>query len=64
MKNFFFKILCIHNNFSNDKRAATAIEYALIGAGIALAIVAIVFLLGDDVAGLFQNVQTEISGNL
>jgi pilus assembly protein Flp/PilA len=35
-------------------RGATAIEYGLIAGGISLAIVAAVFLLGDDLQGLFE----------
>ena len=43
----------------ND-RGATAVEYGLIVAGIAIAIVAIVFTLGDDIAALFGQVSTAI----
>jgi len=50
--------------FWKEKRGATAIEYALIAAGIALAIVAIVFVIGDDVLGLFQGVETELEAAL
>lgn len=35
---------------------ATAIEYGLIAAGIALSIIAIVFLLGDEVLAMFNQV--------
>jgi Flp pilus assembly pilin Flp len=41
-----------------DERAATAIEYAMIAAGIAAAIAATVFSLGTDVKDqLFQKVS-------
>lgn len=43
--------------FLRDERAATAIEYAMIAAGIAVAIVAAVNTLGVSVVGLFQSVQ-------
>jgi pilus assembly protein Flp/PilA len=39
---------------------ATAIEYGLIAAGIAVAIAAVVFLLGDDLEALFTSVSTEL----
>ncbi len=41
---------------------ATAIEYGLIAAGIAVAISAVVFTFGADLAGMFSNMATEISG--
>ena len=43
--------------FIRDERAATAIEYAMIAAGIGVAIVATVNALGASVTGLFQTVQ-------
>lgn len=46
------------HRFLRDDRAATAIEYAMIAAGIAVAIVAAVNALGVSVVGLFQQVQT------
>ncbi|MBT6984225.1 MAG: Flp family type IVb pilin, partial [Rhodospirillaceae bacterium] len=39
--------------FYQDKSGATAIEYGLIAAGIAVAIIAAVFALGDEVKGFF-----------
>lgn len=39
---------------------ATAIEYGLIAAGIAVAIISIVFTLGDDITALFQDVSDQI----
>ena len=50
--------------FWRDEKAATAIEYALIGAGIALAIMAVVFIVGGDVLGLFEGVETTLESNL
>lgn len=40
---------------------ATAIEYGLIAAGIAVAIIAVVFALGDDIAGLFSGIGDKIA---
>ncbi len=40
--------------FAKNERGATAIEYSLIAAGIALAIVAAVTLLGESVVSLFN----------
>ena len=42
--------------FLADRQGATAIEYAMIAAGIALAIVASITALGATVDGLFSSV--------
>lgn len=47
--------------FLKDEKAATAIEYSLVAAGIALAILAIVFLLGDQVEQAYTSVRDEIA---
>ena len=46
--------------FWQDKSGATAIEYGLIAAGIAVAIIAAEFALGDEVKGFFQEIQTQL----
>lgn len=40
-------------NFKTDERGATAIEYALIAAGIALAVSVFIFQFGDDMYAFF-----------
>ncbi len=45
------------NKLKRDQEGATAVEYALIVSAIAAAIAAIVFLLGAQVSGLFENVS-------
>jgi pilus assembly protein Flp/PilA len=49
-------------NFWNDESGATAIEYGLIAAGIALAIIAVVNRLGTTLNGVFNSVETQIKG--
>ena len=56
------------NSFSGQLRklvaeesGATAIEYGLIAAGIAVAIIGIVFTLGNDIADFFQAVDTKLT---
>ncbi len=44
--------------FARDEDGATAIEYGLIAAGIAIAIVIIVFAVGNSLNDLFTTVQT------
>ena len=43
-----------------DESGATAIEYGLIAAGIAVAIIVAVGLLGDELAILFNSISSEI----
>ncbi len=43
--------------FLRDERGATAIEYAMIAAGIAVAIVAAVNALGVSVLGMYQTIS-------
>ncbi|WGX94713.1 Flp family type IVb pilin [Nocardioides sp. L-11A] len=47
----------------DDERGATAVEYGLLVALIAAAIVAIVALLGDDIKGAFDTVENSIGGS-
>ena len=44
------------HSFINDESGATAIEYGLIAAGIAVAIIAAVGLLGTSLEGMFTTV--------
>ena len=48
-KNVALTIALIHRFLADDERGATAIEYALIAAGVAVAISATVFSLGSEV---------------
>ena len=48
--------------FFKARQGATAIEYALVAAGIALAISVVVFTLGDEVAIVFQDVEAGFAG--
>ena len=54
------KIWTKAESFIRCEKGATAIEYGLIAAGIAVAISAIVFTVGDDLVALF----TGISGSI
>ena len=48
--------------FVRDESGATAIEYALIAAGIALAIIAAVNGLGSTLSGKFTSIDTTLKG--
>ena len=43
-----------------DERGATAVEYGLLLAGIAVAIMFVVFTLGDKIKGLFTSTTTQL----
>ncbi len=47
--------------FSKDESAATAIEYGLIAAGIAVAIIAVVNGLGTNLNGVFASVSSQLN---
>lgn len=55
------KFMAKITTWAMDDEGATAIEYGLIAAGISVAIVAVVFLLGDDIRGAFQSVRDEMA---
>ena len=55
MKNFV-------SRFLNDDSGATAIEYGLISALIAIAIIASARILGTTIARTFTNVSTAMKG--
>jgi pilus assembly protein Flp/PilA len=48
------------SRFVRDERGATAVEYAIVASGIAVAIAATVTSLGSGVKGLFTNVSTAL----
>jgi pilus assembly protein Flp/PilA len=48
--------------FWNDESGATAIEYGLIAAGIALAIIAVVGKVGTSLNAVFQSVDNGLGG--
>ncbi len=47
--------------FLADESGATAIEYGLIAAGIALAIITVVKNTGTALSGVFTNVNTKLT---
>lgn len=57
------KLLALKNAYLKDENGATAIEYALIAAGISLAIVASVFAFGDELENLFNNLTGHLDGS-
>jgi pilus assembly protein Flp/PilA len=48
------------SNFLSDQSGATAIEYGLIAAGIALAIIAVINGLGSNLNTMFSSINTSL----
>lgn len=57
-----YKFVAKAEAWINSKDGATAIEYGLIAAGIAVAISAVVFTFGEDLATMFSDMAAKISG--
>ncbi len=57
----FTKVLAWKEAYLKDEDGATAIEYGLIAAGIAVAIAVVVGLLGDELTGALTDVQTAVA---
>ena len=51
------------SRFVSDDSGATAIEYGLIAAGIAVAIITVVSNVGTDVNGTFGKVASGLTGS-
>jgi pilus assembly protein Flp/PilA len=53
-------MLKILKKFIKDEEAPTAVEYAIMVAGIAVVIIAVVFLLGTNVRSVINNVANHV----
>ena len=56
----YLRIMIAARTEKMDERGASAVEYGLLVAGIAALIVAVVFLLGDNVKDAFQDTCNSI----
>jgi pilus assembly protein Flp/PilA len=55
-----FRMPKLFTRFLQDESGATAIEYGLIAAGIALAIIAVVNGLGSNLNGMFTSINSSL----
>ena len=60
MMQLWSKMRFLSTKFGKDERGATAIEYGLIAAGIAIAIIAAVFAIGAELNDLFANIANAL----
>jgi pilus assembly protein Flp/PilA len=51
----------LFNRFANDESGATAIEYGLIAALIAVAVITALNAVGTELTGTFTKVSTELT---
>ena len=54
------KLKCLLIEFAADESGATAIEYGLIAAGIALAIIEVIYALGTNLVEKLQALATAL----
>lgn len=59
----FLRIMLDARFAKMDERGASAVEYGLLVAGIAAVIVAVVFLLGDNIQGAFDKTNASIDAS-
>lgn len=50
--------------FLSDSKGATAIEYSILIGGIALSIVLVLMLVGDEIAEIISTIGTEFSDSV
>lgn len=55
------KLIAMKQAYLNNEEGATAIEYALMAAGISLGIIAVVFAFGDQLNTMWDNLSTELN---
>ena len=56
------KLLALKNAYLNNEEGATAIEYALLAAGIALVIIGGVFAFGEELNAMFEGLGGKLEG--
>ena len=60
MSNLTLKLKAFFSDIAKREEGVTAVEYALIAAGIAIAIVVVVGTLGNAISATFQSVVTKL----
>lgn len=55
------KLISMIQAYKTQEEGATAIEYGLIAAGIAVGIAAVVFTFGDDLTDMFSGMSDQLA---
>ena len=56
------KIMAVAQNAAKDKSGATAIEYGLIAAVIAVVIIGVATTVGEDLVAVFEQISADLKG--
>jgi pilus assembly protein Flp/PilA len=57
----YLRIMLAGQKAKMDERGASAVEYGLLIAGIAAAVVAVVFMFGDNLSAIFDDTCNQIN---
>ncbi|GAA1889748.1 hypothetical protein GCM10009715_39460 [Paeniglutamicibacter psychrophenolicus] len=57
LANIFLALQTVGDKLRREEKGATAVEYGIMVAGIAVAVIAVVFLLGSTLDGMFEGVE-------
>ncbi|GAA1497369.1 Flp family type IVb pilin [Paeniglutamicibacter kerguelensis] len=60
--NIYLALQTVGNKLRGEEQGATAVEYGIMVAGIAVVVVGAVFLLGGSIEGLFTDVKGCVDG--
>ena len=60
MAAIYFYIATLKDKLGDKERGATAVEYGIMVAAIAVAIITTVFLIGPELNEMFKSVQTKL----
>lgn len=58
--NIYLALQTVGHKIRREEHGATAVEYGIMVAGIAVAVIAIVFLLGGSISDMFTAVNTRV----
>ena len=62
LANIYLALQTVGNKLRREETGATAVEYGIMVAGIAIAVIVAVFALGGQLNGMFQDVSDKIDG--
>lgn len=57
------KLLALKNAYVRNEDGATAIEYALLAAGVSLAIIGVIFAFGDQLNLMFTDLKDQLDAH-
>ncbi|MFL4472728.1 Flp family type IVb pilin, partial [Paeniglutamicibacter sp. MACA_103] len=60
LANIYFAMQTVGNKIRRDEKGATAVEYGIMVAGIAVVVMVAVFLIGTRLDTMFDNVGTQL----